>query len=144
MSEQDGASAIDRTSAFNAVSNQLYKRGVKSHNLAALSRMLGEAQSPKGILARLRKAGVVQPTKMKIGKWAKRHGPNLGELTNAGAKKARDLFPNSPDMQVRLRWKNRSQGQLARVAQAFCAWWSYASAGGSFDLEAVLDGEKPP
>ena len=99
--------------------------------------MVGQNQSAKTILARLRDAGIVNPRRMKVGMWAKRHGGNLGGQSN---KRSGD-----PMFRVRLLWKNRTPClPLRRIAQFFFLWCQYADLTGRFDLAALLEGAKPP
>lgn len=63
---------MDRQASFNALANALYRRGVKSQRLAALSKMVGCNRSAKTILRNLRDAGIVNPKKAWVGKWRKR------------------------------------------------------------------------
>ena len=61
-----------RRAYFNAVANSLYQRGIKSHDIARLSRFVGENQSTKTILRRLRLVGVVRPSMLNVGLWNKK------------------------------------------------------------------------
>lgn len=137
-----------RAQIFNGIAGRLYKNDIKSHALVYLSQMIGENRSSASVMLMLRRQGVVQPGPCKVGKWSKRHGPNLGEVTNAGMRKAMEMFPNSGDMRVRLRWgswKDRMSAPLLALAQNICRWvyWQEQT-GKEIDLDAIANKDEPP
>jgi len=123
----------------------LVERGIPSDLIAKLSRdSLGIPTSTKTVIRRAKLAGVYVRQK---GKWVKKRGPAAEPYTTKNTNRWTSPLPEPEGWGVvrnRLR-KTRIPGPaLVNIAQAFCAWWSYASSGGFFDFEAVADGEKPP
>jgi hypothetical protein len=105
----------ERRRAFFFVARALYSRKVRSHKLARLARELGIKLAPRTILRNLRECDI----------------------------RVRYNRPLRIGVYGRGKIKSLPRG-LEAVALAFASWFNLYFSGGSFDVEAILRGEKPP
>jgi len=118
--------SVDFSSKARALAVRLYEKGIPSHRIAEAFRQNGIQISTKTILKAVRLSGHsvkgYDPFRNKqTYKWTK----FLGRYRN---------------------WKliGKITASLQRIIEAFWAWFAYARLYGTFDLDAVLEGEKPP
>ena len=118
--------SVDFSSKARALAVRLYVNGIPSHRIAEAFRENGIQISTKTILKAVRLSGHsvkgYDPYSNKqTYKWTK----FLGRYRN---------------------WKviGKITAPLQRIMQAFWAWFAYSRLYGTFDLDAVLEGEEPP
>jgi len=118
--------SVDFSSKARALAVRLYTKGIPSHRIAEAFKENGIQISTKTILKAVRLSGHsvkgYDPYSNKqTYKWTK----FLGRYRN---------------------WKiiGKITAPLQNILQAFWAWFAYARLYGTFDLDAVLEGEKPP
>jgi len=118
--------SVDFSSKARALAVRLYEKGIPSHRIAEAFRQNGIQISTKTILKAVRLSGQsvkgYDPFRNKqTYKWTK----FLGRYRN---------------------WKiiGKITAPLQRIIEAFWGWFAYARLYGTFDLDAVLEGEKPP
>jgi len=118
--------SVDLSYKARALAVRLYTKGIPSHRIAEAFRENGIKISTKTILKAVRLSGHsvkgYDPYSNKqTYKWTK----FLGRYRN---------------------WKllGKITAFLQRIIEAFWAWFAYYRLYGTFDLDAVLEGEKPP
>ena len=122
-------SVVDDLSAkARALAVRLYEKGIPSHRIAEAFRENGIPISTKTVIKAVRLAtngsgvrGFDPFHKKQTYKWTK----FLGKYRN---------------------WKiiGKITVPLQRIIEAFWAWFAYSRLYGTFDLDAVLEGEEPP
>ena len=134
------------------VARALYRKNVRSHRLTLLAKELGIRISSKTILQNLRDCDVPISGKRKKGKsrgiyrqWVncRRTKNDTGYFEN-GIKKDYGRIAESTQLLYYLRKNQTLSAPLRTVANLFREWFSYSLICGKFDIEALLNGEKPP
>jgi len=118
--------SVDLSSKARALAVRLYEKGIPSHRIAEAFRQNGIQISTKTILKAVRLSGhSVKGYDPYINKQTYKWTKFLGRYRN---------------------WKiiGKITAPLQRIIEAFWAWFAYARLYGTFDLDAVLEGEKPP
>ena len=118
--------SVDLSYKARALAVRLYEKGIPSHRIAEAFRENGIKISTKTILKAVRLSGHsvkgYDPYSNKqTYKWTK----FLGRYRN---------------------WKllGKITAPLQRIIKAFWAWFAYYRLYGTFDLDAILEGEEPP
>ena len=116
----------DITAKSRALAIRLYEKGIPSNRIAEAFRENGIPISTKTILKAVRLSGHS----------VKGYDPFKNKQTYSW-KKFLGKYRN---------WKiiGKITVPLQRIIEAFWAWFAYSRLYGTFDLDSVLEGEKPP